>query len=570
MRHHLPKSLFKNNQQGIVMPAVLLLIAALAILAYFLITSVAPFKDGFLSALFPKDSSQAAGVVDLTIIPDALTVKKDETFLVDITIDAKTSQPTAMELEINYDPAVLQLNTLEPNYFFSKTLVAPAITPGKGTITLAQDIGSYKSGAGVIATLAFQALADTSTPSQITINPTNTQIAALNETGNVLGNISNSVVSVSALAAINKTGELALSAPATVQNQGQEFAVQVKAATGGEMANLFVAKLSFDPAKLAVSRIDTTGSFIPEGVDYNTFNNSNGSISLLAGVPDPGYQSNNLATMATIYFTGLSGGATTISLDAASAIYRNSDNQNILGTISDDTVTIAAAVSPSPSPSPVVSPSPDPSPSINPSPIPSPSNNPSPSSAVSPSPTSTPVACSITSASWVASSNPINHGKVVGLNIVGNGDCAGKNVSVKVWEDDGFLGTDPVSNQPPAVKFNTNSQASTSWLAEFQTDGLNGVNNPPEYYFEAALDGSAAVRSSDPLLLVNAAVPGQWVQGDANRDGKVDFTDLSVLLSNWEKTSGFNDELDYNDDNLINSFDFSGMVQLLLLHGYIN
>lgn len=570
-----------SNQQGIVMPAVLLLVAVAVILIYFVISSTAPFQNGFFSSLFPKSSPKAAGVVDLSLIPDAVTVKQNDTFLVDVVIDAKTSQPTAMELEINYDPAVLQMTALEPGFFFTKSLIAPAITSGSGTVTLAQDIGGYKTGTGVVATLAFKALQNTTTASQITINPTNTQIAALNENGNVVGSVTNSSVNVTPLAVINKNAQMALSVPTAAQPIGQEFAVQIKARTATDSANLFVSKLSFDPTKLAVSRIDTTGSFITQWVNNNSYDNTNGKITLIGGVPNPGYQAASLTDMATIYFTGKTAGSALINFDAASSIYRNSDNQNILGTLTDGTATISTVtaspspspvVSPSPivSPSPVVSPSPDPSPSINPSPIPSPSNNPSPSSAVSPSPTSTPVACSITSASWVASSNPINHGKVVGLNIVGNGDCAGKNVSVKVWEDDGFLGTDPVSNQPPAVKFNTNSQASTSWLAEFQTDGLNGVNNPPEYYFEAALDGSAAVRSSDPLLLVNAAVPGQWVQGDANRDGKVDFTDLSVLLSNWEKTSGFNDELDYNDDNLINSFDFSGMVQLLLLHGYIN
>jgi hypothetical protein len=441
-----------TSQQGIVLPALMLLVAVAAVLIYFVISSTAPFKDGFLSSFFPKSSSQAAGVVDLSLVPDTISVKQNDTFLVDVVIDAKTSQPTAMELEINYDPAVLQMTALEPGFFFSKTLVPPAISSGKGTVTLAQDIGNYKSGTGSIVTLAFKALQNTSAPAQITINPTTTQIAALNENGNVVGSITNSTVNVSQLAAINKNAEIAVTVPAAAQPIGQEFAVQLKAKTGTESANLFVSKLSFDPSKLLVSRIDTGGSFVTQWVNNNSFDNANGKVTLIGGVPNPGYQASVLTTMATVYFTGKTAGSADINLDGASAIYRNSDNQDILGTQTNGTVTIST-VSVSPSPSPVVSPSP----AISPSPVVSvaPSASPVASVAISPSPSpvvspsTTPIACSVSQANWVPSSNPINQGKVVGLSVIGAGDCAGKSVSFTVWEDDSPFGADPVVNQPP-------------------------------------------------------------------------------------------------------------------------
>jgi hypothetical protein len=183
-------------------------------------------------------------------------------------------------------------------------------------------------------------------------------------------------------------------------------------------------------------------------------------------------------------------------------------------------------------------------------------------------PSATPTTCTIASANWVPVTNPINEGKVVGLTVTGNAGCAGKPVAFTVLEDDGVLGTDPVRNAPPTVKFDSNNKANTSWLAEFQVDGFNGVGNPPEYFFNATAD-SSTVKSADPLLAVNQAVGGIFSKGDANRDGKVDFVDLSILLSNWNKTSGFNDELDYNDDNVINTFDFAGLVQLLILNQLI-
>ena len=152
--------------------------------------------------------------------------------------------------------------------------------------------------------------------------------------------------------------------------------------------------------------------------------------------------------------------------------------------------------------------------------------------------------------------------------MTGTGNCAGKTAIFQIYEDDGALGTDQVRNQPPTVRFDANGKANTSWLAEFQTDGFNGINNPPEYYFNATVDAST-VKSADPLLLVTQATAGTFSKGDANRDGVVDLVDLSILLSNWNKTSGFNDELDYNDDNVINTFDFAGLVQLLILGGKI-
>lgn len=578
MINRLLKKQSHNTQQGIIMPAVLILVAVAAVLIYFVISSTAPFQDGFLSALFPKSSSQAAGVVDLSLIPSTVTVKQNDTFLVDVTIDAKTSQPTAMELEVNYDPAVLQMTKLEPGFFFTKALIAPAITSGAGTVTLAQDIGSYKTGSGVVATLEFRALQNTTTASQVTINPTNTQIAALNEIGNVVGTITNSSVNVSQLAVINKNAELSLTIPAAAQSIGQEFAVQVRAKTATELANLFVAKLSFDPTKLAVSRIDTTGSFITQWVNDNSFDNTNGKVNLIGGVPNPGFQSTNLAPMVTVYFTGKVAGNADINYDAASSIYRNSDNQNILGTLTNGTATIATvSVSPSPSVAPSASPvSPSPAASASPSPSPSviASASPAASVTVSPSPlasaSTTPVVCAISQANWVPTSNPINQGKVVGLSVKGTGDCSGVAVAFTIWEDDGVLGADPVVNQPPTVKFDANGNANTSWLAEFQADGFNGINNPPEYYFSAMLANGTSMGSANPLLVVNPVNPGTWAKGDANHDGRVDFVDLSVLMTNWNKNSDFPDELDYNEDGTINTFDFSGLVQLLFLEGLIN
>lgn len=50
--------------------------------------------------------------------------------------------------------------------------------------------------------------------------------------------------------------------------------------------------------------------------------------------------------------------------------------------------------------------------------------------------------------------------------------------------------------------------------------------------------------------------------GDGNKDGKIDLTDMSVLLSKFNKDD--KSEADLNGDGKINSFDFSMMINLLI------
>jgi hypothetical protein len=57
--------------------------------------------------------------------------------------------------------------------------------------------------------------------------------------------------------------------------------------------------------------------------------------------------------------------------------------------------------------------------------------------------------------------------------------------------------------------------------------------------------------------------------GDGNGDGKIDLTDLSILLSDFNKTSGFRTGIDLNKDGKINTFDFSLMRNLLIQKGII-
>lgn len=364
----------------------------------------------------------------------------------------------------------------------------------------------------------------------------------------------------------------ALSTASATLIPGQEVSVAITTRTDTHKANLFSAKLNFDPSKLEVVRIDNSGTFITQWAE-EVYNNTTGKVSVVGGVPKPGFSTRGSdATEAAVVFLAKAEGSTIISFDPTSAIYRNSDNVNFLVGTTDLTITIQAP--PTPTPEPSVTPTPilsvTPTPTTPPQPTPTPTPIPLPTDTPTPTPSPTPIACILTGGSWVSTLNPTNEGAIVTLVVRGSGDCTGKQVAFEIREDDGILGSDPVTTEPAIATFSSPDTTSTSWVAEYQPDGFNGINDPPEYYFNANLVGeTSTIRSLDPELQVNKSSTTTFKKGDANRDGVVDLQDLSILLSYWFDTANFPDEVDINSDGIINTFDFSGMLVILRQNGVI-
>ncbi len=192
------------------------------------------------------------------------------------------------------------------------------------------------------------------------------------------------------------------------------------------------------------------------------------------------------------------------------------------------------------------------------------------SPAISPSPSVTPVACNFTSAKWVTPQNPTIKGNTTVLQVEGSAGCIGKKVAFTIKEDDGILGSENVSITPSNATFSSDNRASTTWLAEFQQDGFNGINNPPEYFFIASLveNPQTTISSSTPELQVNNLRQGEFLNGDGNKDGKIDILDLSVLRKWWNKT-GFPPEIDIDDNGVLNTFDLGGLRKILETAGII-
>lgn len=139
---------------------------------------------------------------------------------------------------------------------------------------------------------------------------------------------------------------------------GMEIPVKVVVRSDIDSANLFAAKINFDKNLLSVASIkvgregeieDYWPTFITNWIERFS-DNATGQISLVGGVPAPGYQTNisqPASTMATIFFKAKAKGIANITFANDSAIYRNSDNINILGPKNNTTLTIVDKITPS-------------------------------------------------------------------------------------------------------------------------------------------------------------------------------------------------------------------------------
>lgn len=108
---------------------------------------------------------------------------------------------------------------------------------------------------------------------------------------------------------------------------GQILSTTILLDTGGETINRVLAQITYSPTNLLTAQsIDTTGSFINYWYQQNL---SSGQITLEGGVSGSGTSGSQL-TFAKINFEAQSAGTVTLTFAANSAVYRESDDANIL------------------------------------------------------------------------------------------------------------------------------------------------------------------------------------------------------------------------------------------------
>ncbi|MFA5933590.1 MAG: dockerin type I domain-containing protein [Microgenomates group bacterium] len=189
-------------------------------------------------------------------------------------------------------------------------------------------------------------------------------------------------------AAATEGAKFFLVADPPVASVGAQIKVSVLVKTDKDAANLFIAKLKFPSqllqAKSISLRSEATSSgfikdwFISNWVE-NTIDNNTGSASLVGGVPNPGFQTSlesSGSAMADVMFIAKAAGDGVISFDDTSAVYRNSDNANIL--FGKQALNFKITGETVPSPSVTVTPTASPSviPTLIPTPVSSPSTTP--------------------------------------------------------------------------------------------------------------------------------------------------------------------------------------------------
>ncbi|EKD91433.1 MAG: hypothetical protein ACD_30C00005G0001 [uncultured bacterium] len=543
-------------QNGIVHLIPLILLAALGLVAYLFISSSAPFKDNLFSFLYQKPSSQAdvtgtvcqnttTGTACVYVSPVTTQATQNQNFQVQVRVNTNGEPINAVEAVVNYPIASLEYVSIDGTGS-SFGLEVPTTT-SPGSVTISRGTVAPVNGDGLIATLTFKPII-ASGVAAISFSAASQAISS-NSNSNILQNRGDGTINIGSQTGSASFTLISNTNPVTV---GQEFLVTLQAQSDQDAANLFDAKLSFDAAKLEVVRLEPTGSFITQWAEQ-FYDNATGEVSLLGGVPSPGIQTSGSGVkMMAFTFKAKTAGPTTISILPTSGILRNSDNQDILGSTTDLALTLQSGATPTPSPSPT------PTGSAGPTPTPSPT----------PSPTPVPT-CTLTNAAWITPSNPVMQGSLVTIRVTGSSACNGRQVTFEVREDDGILGFNSVLNNPVTATF-VGTTANSAWVSEFQDDGVGGINNPPEYYYIASLVGSGlTLNSSDPKLEVTKPGVGEFRKGDGNKDGRVDRIDLSVMMTNWAKTTGLPTEIDINDDSLINAVDFSALVLILKQEGVI-
>ncbi|HEX5395376.1 MAG TPA: choice-of-anchor Q domain-containing protein [Candidatus Saccharimonadales bacterium] len=100
----------------------------------------------------------------------------------------------------------------------------------------------------------------------------------------------------------------------------------------------------------------------------------------------------------------------------------------------------------------------------------------------------------------------------------------------------------------------TSCSASGAWSGSKSTAGTQSVTPSATSTYNLSCTGSGGTANASAVVTVTAGGGGSSVTGDINGDGKVDITDLSILLSNYSTTNG---SADLNKDGTVNILDLS-------------
>ncbi|MDD2823347.1 MAG: PQQ-binding-like beta-propeller repeat protein [Candidatus Daviesbacteria bacterium] len=126
------------------------------------------------------------------------------------------------------------------------------------------------------------------------------------------------------------------------------------------------------------------------------------------------------------------------------------------------------------------------------------------------------VPCNLTAVAW--NTLTATQGSTVNLNVVGDTNCANKQVNLEVRRYGSTALDDILANiQPQAITLNTQGQGVGSWVSEFNPLRLLGISlGDPTYYFKASTTGGNTLDNKNNMLTVTSNITPTPVPGNPN------------------------------------------------------
>ncbi len=356
------------------------ILSALGLLIFLLISVTFTFRDQLFSNLFPKPPSHAqvqGGTAIFTAeIPSCGTVGPE--IAVPIMVRSDVDAANLFAAKINYPVGSLDVLRIETTSSFVTQWVEATFDNATGQISIIGGVptpGFKTSGADAqMAVVVFKA----TQTGNFNISFDNASVIYRDsDSSDILGTVNGGtlIVSDTCLSSPSpsasatplptgaasptptpSSGNASLSLGAnSCSNLTDDIIVKVLVRSDADAANLFSSKINFPETYLEVTGFDRTDSFITNWVE-ETFNNTTGKVSVIGGVPNPGFQTRGTDGILDqiIFHAKQATTSATISFDNSSAIYRNSDNNDILGTTTGTSLSLSALCSSS-SPSPSAS-----------------------------------------------------------------------------------------------------------------------------------------------------------------------------------------------------------------------
>jgi len=140
--------------------------------------------------------TKAAPATTLSFSPSTVMTGINETFTLEIRVDTGENKISAAEIYVSFDPTKLECQQISAGTFLPVVLISGTIdsTNGIASITLGSSPTEPKQGTGTLAIMSFKALNSGDTNVSFGLN---TQVAAIEETGNVLTETTPSTISIS-------------------------------------------------------------------------------------------------------------------------------------------------------------------------------------------------------------------------------------------------------------------------------------------------------------------------------------------------------------------------------------